>query len=79
MARATKLAREPKRAAGPRDAVLSVRIPAELKARMDRPAIGPYRVSISDLVLRGVELALTELEGLKGADMRCGKVEAAPQ
>lgn len=50
-----------------KQSVLSVRIRPDLKARLDQPRIGPYRVSITDLVERGIELALAELEDLQRA------------
>lgn len=50
--------------AEPCRAVLSVRIRADLKARLEKPRLGPYRISITEAVERGIELALAELETL---------------
>lgn len=47
-------------------AVISVRVKPELKDRLEREArLGPYPVSITDVVERGIELALAELAKLR--------------
>ena len=46
-------------------AVLSVRIRADLKAQLDQPRIGPYRISITDIVERGTRRA----QGIGGKPM----------
>jgi hypothetical protein len=49
------------------DAVLSVRISSDLKRQMEAASeAGPYRVSITNLVERGLELALKELADIRG-------------
>ena len=51
--------------------VLSVRVPADLKRRMEAASeTGPYPVSITNLVQRGIELALKELAELRGKPIR---------
>lgn len=49
-------------AKAPKTAVVSLRISAEIKAKLDQAAQwGPYRLSMSDIVERGIVLALAEL------------------
>jgi hypothetical protein len=46
---------------------MSIRVSADLKRRMEAASeVGPYRVSITNLVERGIELALKELAEIKG-------------
>lgn len=47
-----------------RSAVLSVRISQELKDRMEAARLGPYKVSITDIIERGIELALAEMHAI---------------
>jgi Arc/MetJ-type ribon-helix-helix transcriptional regulator len=48
------------------DTVLNVRISSDLKRRIDEATeAGPYPVSITHLVQRGIELALKELAELR--------------
>jgi len=56
----TDMTDEPIRAGA--TAVISIRIPAELKARLIGLRYGPYRVGVTDVVIRGIELALAEIE-----------------
>lgn len=52
----------PKRHGVRKEAVLSVRIDADLKRRLDEACdAGPYRITQSSLVQRGIELAIEEL------------------
>ena len=67
-----------------RSALITVRIPAALKARLEQPRIGPYSVSISRIVKRGIELALAELDQMaedqakwRGRDRQESPEEAA--
>lgn len=46
----------------PKDSVISVRVPLDLKNRMEGLRFGPYPVRVTDLVIRGIELAIDEIE-----------------
>lgn len=55
-----------KAAIEPMKDVLSVRISADLKRRMSEACdAGPYRVPITSIVERGIELALKELSEMQ--------------
>jgi hypothetical protein len=45
----------------PKTAVISVRISADVKAKMERCCIGPYPVTLSAVIERGIVLALEEM------------------
>lgn len=46
----------------PKSAVVSLRISAEIKAKLDAAVQwGPYRLSMTDIVERGIVLAIEEL------------------
>lgn len=52
--------------AQPKTSSLTVRLTDEQRARLEAAAnIGPYRVSITEIVTRGIELASCELERMK--------------
>ena len=49
----------------PKTAPLSVRISAELKAELDRATnVGPYKLSVTTILERGIVLAIRELDEL---------------
>lgn len=59
---------------------ITIRMDADLRRRMDVAAsVGPYALSLTSIIERGVELALQELEVIRsnqgegeGADYRAG-------
>lgn len=50
-----------------KSATLTIRLTAELRAKLDALAMrGPYRLSVTSIVERGIELAVQELERMNG-------------
>lgn len=45
-----------------KEIALNVRIPIDLRQKMDGLKVGAYPVSLSELVRRGIELAIAEIE-----------------
>lgn len=47
---------------------ITVRLTADQRDRLDRAgSIGPYRVSLTEIITRGIELAAQELEAMEAA------------
>lgn len=52
----------------PKSATITVRLTPEQRDRLDRAAsFGPYSVSLTDIIARGIELAAQELEAMEAA------------
>lgn len=50
----------------PKTATITVRLTDEARQRLDRAAsFGPYSISLSDIIARGIELAAQELEAME--------------
>ena len=48
--------------------IVGVRIPVQLRARIDQAVrVGPYRLTVSNILVRGITLALEELEAMRKA------------
>lgn len=46
---------------------VTIRLTADQRARLDAATtLGPYRISISEIIARGIELAAQELERMAG-------------
>lgn len=44
---------------------ISFYLPVELKARIDAACLGPYQLTVTSIMQRGIELALAEIDDLK--------------
>ncbi len=52
----------------PKPSTITVRLTSEQRERLDRAAsFGPYSVSLTEIVARGIELAAQELEAMEAA------------